>query len=779
MSVLLSVANELFAIPSALHLYFSDYVTASNVIPGLVGINPWPKTWNMPNWHPTSNLGRPLLTKIKSLFHEFTNHRHIQVDADVPFFLRADAHHSISDAAVRGCHNGNTEPVGFLFKSCTSIKHLQQLHAHLLISVGDQNIIFLTKLVTMYAMSGSMADARLLFDKICPRNVPLWNAMIRAYAWNGPFEEALELYYQMKLTGIQPNKFTFPFVLKACASLSALQDGMGIHDDIIRDGFESDHFVGNSLVAMYAKCGSIETARQVFDKMLVRDLISWNAMIAGYAQNGHAKEAWTLLKEMQRQGIKPDLITVVSILPVCSLVYGLQQGKGFHTYLIRSGFESSVFASNALVDMYAKCGSTEIARQLFDKMYKRDVISWNAMIAGYAQNGHWNEALILLSQMQLQNVKPNLVTMASILSACAHLSALQQGKEIHGYIIRSETISDVVGNALIDMYAKCGSIEIARQLFDKMSKGNVVSWNAMIAGYGMHGHSENALSLFSQMQQKGMKPDHITFVSVLSACSYACLLDEGIRCFNSMSQDYCITPMVEHYACMVDLLGRSGLLDEAHNLIKNMPLKPNGAVWGALLGACRIHGNIVLGEHAAEHLFELEPENSGCYVLLSHIYAEAGRWDGVAKVRKIMKDRRVKKSPGCSWIEINNRVHTFFMGDKLHPQSEKIDAMLATLAAQMKEAGYVPNTNSVLLYVEDEVKESMLCSHSEKLAIAFGLINTSPGIPIRVMKNLRVCSDCHNATKFISKIVKREIIVRDANRFHHFKDGLCSCGDYW
>jgi pentatricopeptide repeat protein len=387
---------------------------------------------------------------------------------------------------------------------------------------------------------------------------------------------------------------------------------------------------------------------------------------------------------------------------------------------------------------------------------------------------------MLFHQMQLSDVALDSVTLVNVLPACANLAALQCCKHIHCYIIVRGFELDVrVVNALIDAYAKCGSLQPARQLFDKMSKRDVVSWNVMIAGYGMDGCGEAAIALFEQMQQTGMKPDEITFIGVLSACSHAGLVDEGCRYFNRMQQDYAIPPTLEHYASMADLLGRAGLLDEARELIETMPIQPDAAVWGALLGACRIHGSVELGERVAGCLFELDPENAGCYVLLSNIYAAASQWEDARKVRVTMKERGVKKPSGCSLIEINYRIHKFIAGDRSHPQSENIYATLETLAEQIKEAGYVTQPNFVLHDVEEEVKEHMLCSHSEKLAIVFGIISTGHGTPIRITKNLRVCGDCHSATKYISKIVRREIIVRDGRRFHCFKGGLCSCRDYW
>eukprot|EP01018_Ginkgo_biloba_P020815 Gb_00204 [translate_table: standard] len=670
-----------------------------------------------------------------------------------------------------------------LLQACAHLGALQEgkmIHDFVIRCGFESDVSVQNSLVALYAKCGNIDNARWLFDKMPKRTVVSWNAIIAGYAQNGHANEALTLFHRMQLADMVPNPITMSSVLQACAQLGALQQGKWIHDDIVQRGFESDISVANSLVAMYAKCGSVEVAHQLFNKMSERNVVSWNAMIAGYAQNGHANEALTLFHQMQMADVEPNSVTMLSVLQASAHLGAFQQGKRIHDYIIRNGFQADVFVVNSLVDMYAKCGSIEFARHLFDEMPEKQVSSWNAMIAGYAQNGHADEALMLFNKMQLTDTKPDVVTLVSVLPACAHLAALQQGRLIHGYVIRSGFESDVsVENSLIDMYAKCGSVEIARQLFDKMSNRDVVSWNTMIQGYGTHGHGEDALALFTQMQQIDMKPNHITFICVLSACSHAGLVDEGWLYFNCMSQLHYITPRMEHYACMVDLLGRAGFLDEAQDFIERMPLQPGASVWGALLGACRIHCNIELGERVAERLFELVPEDAGYYVLLSNIYAAAGSWEDVEKVRTMMKDRGLKKTPGYSLIEVNNTVYTFIAGDRSHPQSDKIYAMLETLAGQMKAAGYVSNTNFVLHNVEDELKEDLLSSHSEKLAIAFGLINTIPGTSIRITKNLRICGDCHSATKFISKITMREIIVRDANRFHHFKDGLCSCGDYW
>eukprot|EP01018_Ginkgo_biloba_P001352 Gb_05293 [translate_table: standard] len=690
-----------------------------------------------------------------------------------------------------------------LLQECLNSKALPETklaHAHMIQTEFKCRCISLgNKLVTIYAKYGSLFEARRVLDQMTIRNVISWTAMIAAYARHGHGEEALTLFYKMQQTNIQPNQFTFASVLPACANLAIVKK---LHEEIADRGFQSDVYVGNALVDMYAKCGSIKDARELFDKMPQRSVVTWNSIIAGYAQNGQVNEAVKLFQIMPERNVvswntmiagyaqhgrveeAQKLFKKMSERNVVSwttMIAGYAQNGHVNEALklFQKMPERNVVSWNAMIAGYAQNGHVDEALKLFQKMPERNVISWNSMIAGYSQNGYGEEALDLFRHMQVVGVKSNSETVASVLPACATLAALEQGKEIHEDIIKNGFQSDVfVGSALVDMYAKCGSIKNARDVFDKMHQRDVVSWTAMIDGYAMHGCAKEALNLFELMQHSGTNPNHVTLVSVLSACCHAGLVDEGRRYFDYMSQYYHIKPAMEHYGCMVDLLGRAGRLNEAEDFINRMPIKPAATVWGPLLCACRIHNNIELGERVAEYLFELDPENAAPYVLLSNIYAEAGRWDDIEKVRKMMKDRRVIKKPGCTWIEVDNRVYAFLAGDRSHPQTLQIYEKLEQLSKQMKEAGYLPNTRFVLINVEEE-KENFLCYHSEKLAIAFGLINTSPGTAIRVIKNLRVCGDCHSAVKFISKIVSREIIVRDINRFHHFKDGCCSCGDYW
>ncbi|OVA17772.1 Pentatricopeptide repeat [Macleaya cordata] len=537
---------------------------------------------------------------------------------------------------------------------------------------------------------------------------------------------------------------------------------------------------------MYSEFNSIHNARYVFDKTLNKTIFVWNAFIRALALAGHGEEALEIYRQMNETRIPSDRFTYPYILKACvgssTSASLLRKGKEIHAHILRHGFESYVHVATTLVDMYARYGCVSSAGYVFDFMPERNVVSWSAMIACYAKNGRPFEALMLFQEMMAGNPDdvPNSVTMVSVLQACAALAALGQGKLMHGYILRRglDSILPVI-NSLITMYAKCGSVEIGRRVFDRMIKRDVVSWNSMISGYGIHGFGEEAVRVFKEMIYSGISPNTVTFVSVLGACCHVGLVDEGKKLFDSMVRQHNIFPSAEHHACMVDLLGRAGQLEEAVKMVEDMRIEPGPTVWGSLLGSCRIHCNIELAERACRRLFELEPMNAGNYVLLAGIYAEAKMWEEVSRVRKLLEARGLQKLPGCSWIEVKKKIYSFMSVDELNPQMEQLHALLAQLSMEMKETGYVPDTKVVLYELDQDEKERIILGHSEKLALAFGLINCSKGETIRITKNLRLCEDCHSVTKFISKFANREILVRDVNRFHHFRDGVCSCGDYW
>ncbi|XP_061992676.1 pentatricopeptide repeat-containing protein At1g08070, chloroplastic-like [Rosa rugosa] len=707
-----------------------------------------------------------------------------------------------------------THPSLILLSKCKSIKNLKQVHTHI-IKTGLHNTHFaMSKLIEFCAVSqfGDLSYALSVFECVENPNQIIWNTIIRGYSLSSKPLQAVEFYVRMILSGAEPNSYTFPSVLKSCARVGAAQEGKQIHGHVLKHGVGSDAFVHTSLINMYAKSGELDNARLVFDKshlrdavsftalitgyvsrgcmddarslfdeILVRDAVSWNAMISGYAQSGRFEEALALFSDMRKANVVPNESTMLTVLSACAQSGSLELGKWVASWIEDQGLGSNVRLVNALIDMYSKCGALDTARGLFDGMQQRDVISWNVMIGGYTHESRYKEALALFRLMLRSNAEPNDVTFLGILPACAHLGALDLGKWIHVYIDNKlQCLTNTsLQTSLIDMYAKCGNIEAAKQVFDGMEAKSLASWNAMITGLAMHGKANAALELFSKMADEGFKPDDITFVGVFSACNHGGLVDLGRQYFSSMTKDYHISPQLQHYGCMIDLLGRAGLLDEAEALMKTMEMKPDGAVWGSLLGACRIHKRVEMGEYVAKHVFELEPENAGAHVLLSNIYASAGRWDDVARIRTTLNDTGIKKVPGSTSIELDSVVHEFLVGDKVHPLSEEIYEMLKEMDRLLDMAGFVPDTSEVLYDMDEEWKEGILSHHSEKLAIAFGLISTKPGTTIRIVKNLRVCGNCHSATKLISKIFNREIIARDRNRFHHFRDGSCSCNDNW
>ncbi|XP_057957640.1 putative pentatricopeptide repeat-containing protein At3g08820 [Malania oleifera] len=626
--------------------------------------------------------------------------------------------------------------------------HLLQIQTQLITlpiptSVIHPNIIAV-KLIGVCASHANLRHAALVFDTLPTPNIFTYNTILRAFAQNNHWIHTLQ-YFNSQLSSPDapgPDEYTFTSVLKACSGLSSAVDGEKIHGLVAKLGLESNVFVQNSLVDMYFKVGSFLVAQKLFDEMPERDVVSWNTLVSGLCLCGHVNKARRVFD---------------------SLV------------------DKTLVSWSTMISGYAKLGRLEDARQLFDEMPERNVVCWNAMIAGYAQNEKYSEAIELFRRMQQMGAAgPNDVTLTSVLSACAHLGALDLGKWIDKFISRHrKELSLFLGNALADMYAKCGCILEARRIFDKMQERDVISWSIIITGLAMHGHANEAFGCFFEMLKCGLKPNEVTFMGLLTACTHAGLVDKGLNYFNTMNREYGIRPAVEHYGCVVDLLSRAGRLDEAESLINSMPMKPNVVVWGALLGGCQIYKDTWRGERVVHRILELDSEHSGSYVYLAKIYTSMGRLDEAARCRLRMQDDGVLRTPGCSWIEVDNTVYEFFMGDRSHPWSDKIYSKIKELGLKMKLAGYKPNTDLVVHSIDEEEKEDALSTHSEKLAIAFGILTTPDGTTIRVVKNLRVCDDCHDAIKIISTIVEREIIVRDRSRFHHFRSGKCSCNDYW
>ncbi|KAL6899396.1 hypothetical protein ACP4OV_006054 [Aristida adscensionis] len=631
------------------------------------------------------------------------------------------------------------------------------------------------------------SSLRALFLRaVDPSRPSSWSAAVADLLSSGDPAAALATFAAALRANPAALRPALPPALRAAAAATSLAAGRQLHALALRSGlFPSDAYSASALLHMYHHCSRPLDARKAFDEIPAPNPVIITSMASGCVRNNLFYPALAIFRAMvssDSAGVVDEAAALVA-LSASARVQDRGVTGGIHALVAKIGLDGHAEVANTMLDAYAKGGSRDLgaSRKLFDMMEK-DVVSWNTMIALYAQNGLSAEALRLYSKMLNVGggIRCNAVTFSAVLLACSHAGAIQTGKGIHNQVVRMGLEDNVyVGTSVVDMYCKCGRVEMARKAFQKIKEKNILSWSAMIAGYGKHGHGHEALEVFSEMRRSGLKPNYITFISVLAACSHAGLLKEGRYWYNTMRKEFGIEPGVEHYGCMVDLLGRAGCLDEAYGLIKEMKVKPDAAMWGALLSACRIHKNVELAEISAKRLFELDATNSGYYVLLSNIYAEAGMWKDVERMRVLVKTRGIEKPPGYSSVELKGKTHLFYVGDKSHPQHEEIYAYLEKLLEKMQEAGYVPNTSAVLHDLDEEEKESMLRIHSEKLAVAFALMNSVEGSVIHVIKNLRVCTDCHTAIKVITKVTGRVIIVRDLQRFHHFKDGSCSCGDYW
>ncbi|XP_058087851.1 pentatricopeptide repeat-containing protein At4g21065-like [Magnolia sinica] len=566
--------------------------------------------------------------------------------------------------------------------------------------------------------------------------------------------------------------------------ITTMTHAMQLHAQIIKTGKNDENTPALSKLFTFSALsisGNLTYARSIYNSLHNPNSYFSNTMLRAYSRSPDPNQALLFFLALQQNQQQQDKFTYPFLLKSCSHLRAVHEGKQLHALVCKAGLQADCFIQNSLIHMYSSCGELDNATRVFDRMANRDVISWTSIINGYVDSDRSVEALHLFERMQDDGVAPNDATMVSILRACADSGAVSIGQRIHQIIERNKLDSRAnVVTALIDMYAKCGCIENAQQLFDKIVAKDVFAWTAMIAALASHGQCKKAIDLFHQMQALNIPPDERTITGVLSACRNSGWVSEGYYFFNNMEKNFGIQPRIQHYGCMVDLLARTGRLDEAEAFIKRMPIEPDEVLWRMLIWACKIHGDTIRGEHLMnQQLLNMDSNDSGSYVLLGNVYASAGKWHEKARVRRLMTQRRKEKSPGCSMIEVNGIVHEFVAGDSGHPEAERIYRKLDDIAEKLWVEGYQPKLSEVLLDIKEDEKASQLWHHSEKLAVAFGLISTSPGTKILVVKNLRSCEDCHSTMKFISKIFQREIIIRDRIRFHHFKDGFCSCGDYW
>lgn len=594
------------------------------------------------------------------------------------------------------------------------------------------------------------------------------------------YHEALELFEILELNGAYDmDSETYDALVSACIGLKSIRGVKKVFNYMINSGFDPDEYLRNRVLLMHVKCGMMIDARRLFDEMPEKNILSWNTIIGGLVDAGDYFEAFRLFLMMWQEFSDAGSRMFVTMIRASAGLGLIFAGRQLHSCSLKTDVGGDVFVACALIDMYSKCGSIEDAQCVFDQMPEKTTVGWNSIIAGYALHGYSEEALSMYYEMRDSGVKIDNFTFSIIIRICARLASLEHAKQAHAGLVRHGFGLDIVANtALVDLYSKWGRIEDAKHVFDMMPHKNVISWNALIAGYGNHGRGVEAVEMFERMLHEGMVPNHVTFLAVLSACSYSGLSDRGWEIFESMSRDHKIKPRAMHYACMIELLGREGLLDEAFALIKDAPFKPTVNMWAALLTACRVHKNLELGKFAAEKLYGMGPEKLSNYVVLLNIYNSSGRLEEAAAVIQTLKRRGLRMLPACSWIEIKKQPYGFISGDKCHAQSKEIYQKLDELMLEISKHGYVPQEKFLLPDVNEQ-EERVLLYHSEKLAIAFGLINTSDWTPLQIVQSHRICGDCHSAIKLIALVTRREIVVRDASRFHHFKDGSCSCGDYW
>ncbi|XP_044483293.1 pentatricopeptide repeat-containing protein At2g03880, mitochondrial-like [Mangifera indica] len=635
--------------------------------------------------------------------------------------------------------------------------------------IGDDQFVG-TSLVDMYAKCRDMDSAVRLINHMPFLDVSSCNCLISGYANSGLFDEAFSFFMKLDTLGVRPNHYTYSSMLALCGSVLAIEEGKQVHAQIVKTQHSSKTSVYNGLLTLYTKCGMMKDAESLFESLVHRDVISWTAMINGWRQHGGFRKALRLVCLMREGGVDPNEYTYTVALASCASMKNLDCGCMFHAQVLKLGMALGDFVGTSIVNMYSRLGKIcDAIKQLKEMGKMASNISWNAQIAGLVHNGKATEAVEAFNEMVKNDAACDEFTYSIILKACSLLPSLATCEQVHSLLVKTKFESNIhVGSSLIEAYNNSGSMEDAEKVFSRMSKADVVALNSMIKAYSQNGYPRKAIILFQKMVEEGIKPTNISFLAVLSACSHSGLVQEGHKLFESMKKDYGIQPEETHYSCMVDLMGRAGQLENALDFINNLPIKPTAPIWRPLLAACRWHSNLRMAEFVAKKILHLDPKDGTVYVILSNMYTEAGKHLDAENQRKLMTLEEAAKEPGCSWIEVDNKIYRFFSRDKSHPAMPKVYEKLKQVKQQMENIEQTPYG-----------KEDIILHHSEKLAVCFGLISLPAKKQIRVFKNLRVCRDCHSFMKYISKIAEKEIVLRDNYRFHHFKQGSCSCGDYW
>ena len=574
------------------------------------------------------------------------------------------------------------------------------LHGYSVKSSFVNSVFVGSALVDMYTKVGKIQQGCRVFDEMPVRNVVSWTAVITGLVQAGYAKEGLVYFSEMQRSKVEYDSYSFAIALKACADFGALNYGREIHAKTMKKGFNESSFVANTLATMYNKCGKLVYGMRLFEKMRTQDVVSWTTIITTLVQMGQEEHAIEAFIKMKESDVSPNEYTFAAIISGVANLAITECGEQLHAHVLRIGLVDSLSVANSIISMYSKCGQLTSASMVFHGMTRRDIVSWSTIIAAYSQGGYGEEAFEYLSWMRREGPKPNEFAFASVLSVCGSLAILEQGKQLHAHVLSiGLEHTAMIQSALINLYSKCGSIKDASKIFNVAENEDIVSWTAMINGYAEHGCSQKAIDLFVKIHTGGLKPDSVTFIGVLTACSHAGLVDLGFHYFNLMINEYRINPSKEHYGCMIDLLCRAGRLNDAERMIKSMPFQRDDVVWSTLLRACRLNGDVDRGIRAAEEILKLDPNCAGTHITLANIYASKGRLSESANVRKIMKSKGVIKEPGWSWIKVKNLLSAFVAGDRSHPQGEDIYCMLDLLASRTEIA--IQEVGSLLNDVED------------------------------------------------------------------------------
>lgn len=567
-----------------------------------------------------------------------------------------------------------------------SLAHGRAVHAVAVRSCAASEDAFVAAaVVQMYARCGDMAGAVNAYGVLEKPDVVLLTSVVTGYEQNGLAMEAMEFFARNVVgQGVAVTPVTLVSVISAAAQLGDAWNGRASHAYLVRNSLGYNLALVNAVLGFYVKIGDVQTARRLFEGMVDRDVVTWSSMIKGYVRSGDAHEALRMYKGMVHAGLQPNSVTLVSILQACALAVDVEEGKSIHHIAVNMGCELEVGVATALVDMYMKCSCHEEAMRLFHQMPRKDVVAWGAVISGLTQNGLPDESIQMFKCMLLDDHAPDAVTMVKVLNACSDSGVGRQATCLHGYLVRSGFDNKMfVADALLDLYSKCGNLDSAVRVFDSTTEKDVVLWSSMIAGYGAHGLGQEAVALYQKMIGSSIKPNSVTFVSVLSACSHSGMVQEGRQIFDSMTRVYGVMPNPEHQSAMVDLLGRAGELQEAIKFIQEMDGRAVADTWCALLAACREH-NTEMSEAVAENLIKLDPDHVGYYNLLTNIYAFDEKWESVKETRDTVQGRGLHKVPGYSAVEINNAVHTFTAGERSHQDHENICTLLCDLSRKLR-----------------------------------------------------------------------------------------------